>query len=49
MQAEFLCADTNLIDFSKLDPAQLPSWVRSLEQSRAALSAFIRQLKEQTP
>lgn len=45
--AENLCADTDLIDFTQIDRAQLPAWIESLQKSRRALSAFIRRLEEE--
>lgn len=48
MDAEHLCADVNLIEFSDLDLTQLATWLDSLNQSRNALGMFIRRLmKEQ--
>jgi hypothetical protein len=48
MDAENLCADVDLIDFSRLDHARLPDWLASLKTSRDQLMAFIRRLmKEQ--
>jgi len=52
LDAEHLTADVGLIDFSALDRTKLAGWVRSLQQSRRALSKFIAQLvtqQEQNP
>jgi len=52
LDAEHLTADVGLIDFSALDRRRLAGWVRSLQQSRRALSKFIAQLvtqQEQNP
>jgi ParB-like chromosome segregation protein Spo0J len=46
--AENLTDGAELINFSDIDRAQLPTWVRSLQVSRDKLGAFIRRLmKEQ--
>lgn len=48
MDAENLCADVNLIEFGDLGHEQIASWLKSLQDSRDALNAFIRRLmKEQ--
>lgn len=48
MDAENLCADVNLIDFSTLDRERLGEWLDSFKSSREQLMGFIRRLmKEQ--
>jgi len=47
LDAEHLTADVGLIDFAALDRTKLGAWVRSLQQSRRALSKFIAQLVTQ--
>lgn len=45
--AENLTEGVDLIDFSALDRAQLPEWVRSLQQSRDKFGSFIRRLMKE--
>lgn len=48
IDAENLTADVHLIDFDALDGAQIAGWLKSLNDSRDKLGAFIRRLmKEQ--
>jgi ParB-like chromosome segregation protein Spo0J len=48
MDAENLIEGVNLVDFADLDRSQIPDWLRSLQDSREKLGAFIRRLmKEQ--
>lgn len=48
MDAENLTEGANLIDFTDIDRSQLADWLRSLQESRDKLGAFIRRLmKEQ--
>lgn len=48
MDAENLTEGVNLIDFADIDRSQLADWLRSLQESRDKLGAFIRRLmKEQ--
>jgi DNA-binding NarL/FixJ family response regulator len=48
MDAENLTEGVNLIDFADIDRSQIPDWLRSLQESRDKLGAFIRRLmKEQ--
>jgi hypothetical protein len=47
MDADNLCADVNLIDFSQLDPTQLGTWIHSLNNARKSLNAFIRRLEQE--
>jgi len=47
IDAEHLVADFNLIDFTQLDHARLPLWLRSLAESREKLGAFIRRLMKE--
>ena len=45
MGMENMVADRDLIDFSRLDHAQIPGWVRSLRASTRAVNAFTRRLE----
>jgi hypothetical protein len=45
--AENVLTGVNLIEFTKMDRAQIPEWVASLKKSRDDLAAFIRRLGQQ--
>lgn len=47
MDAENLIEGTELINYGDLDPAQIPEWLRSLQQSRDNLGKFIRRLMQE--
>ena len=42
-----LTAQEDLIDFTALDPAQLPKWIEELEEGRSLLGRFIRRLRKE--
>lgn len=45
-QVEGLVDDVRLIDFRQLKPAQVSHWLRALEDTRAGLTAVIKQLRQ---
>jgi DNA-binding CsgD family transcriptional regulator len=47
MDAQNIVAGTNLINYRELDRTQLAEWVQSLQESRAALGAFIKRLLQE--